>query len=198
MHPIKESGDATARIVSSSDQIAFQTNLLTLNAAVKAARAGDAERGFAAVADDVRTLALRSAEAARSRADLITAQRERADEGLQLNVKMQRVLGEITRTMQAVDDGMRALKADTVDEHTWIDTIAGLVVELRPCAASRHDLESRAALDRQGEQRRSHVAGVGGSLSSDAILSATDPSSGRSPPARAGGMTACGCRCHRR
>jgi methyl-accepting chemotaxis protein len=72
MDAINESSEKISRIVKIIDQIAFQTNILALNASVEAARAGGAGAGFAVVADEVRSLAQRSAAAAKDTAELIT------------------------------------------------------------------------------------------------------------------------------
>lgn len=104
MDRIKQSADATAKIVRTIDEIAFQTNLLALNAAVEAARAGDAGRGFAVVAEEVRSLALRSAEAARNTSELIADSVTHAATGAKLSADVSARLADIDSHVQKMRD----------------------------------------------------------------------------------------------
>jgi methyl-accepting chemotaxis protein len=117
---IKQSSDATARIVKTIDEIAFQTNLLALNAAVEAARAGDAGRGFAVVAEEVRALAQRSAAAARETAALIDQGVQSAVRGLALNGDVRHSLEEISKQVERVTAVMAEIASASEQQATGV------------------------------------------------------------------------------
>lgn len=123
INQIKASSDATAKIVKTIDEIAFQTNLLALNAAVEAARAGDAGKGFAVVAEEVRNLAMRSAEAAKNTANLIEESVKNATTGVTLNENVDKNLKEINEQVRKVTEMMAEIAAASDQQSHGVDQI---------------------------------------------------------------------------
>src|SRR5512147_574966 len=103
INEIQKSATETAKIIKVIDGIAFQTNLLALNAAVEAARAGEAGKGFAVVAEEVRSLAMRSAEAAKNTSALIDGCVSSARRGGDLSDEVAKRLGQIQEVNEKVD-----------------------------------------------------------------------------------------------
>jgi methyl-accepting chemotaxis protein len=127
---IKASSDATARIVKTIDEIAFQTNLLALNAAVEAARAGDAGKGFAVVAEEVRNLAMRSAEAAKNTANLIEESVRNAEGGVSINQEVLKNLEEINEQVKKVGEVMAEIAAASEQQTQGVDQVNGAVEQM--------------------------------------------------------------------
>lgn len=130
INKIKASSDQTAKIIKTIDEIAFQTNLLALNAAVEAARAGEAGRGFAVVADEVRNLAMRSADAAKNTANLIEEQMKNAEKGVNLNIEVLKQLNEIHAQINKASIGMSEIDAATDQQAIGIDQINAALEQL--------------------------------------------------------------------
>jgi methyl-accepting chemotaxis protein len=127
---IKESSDATAKIVKTIDEIAFQTNLLALNAAVEAARAGEAGKGFAVVAEEVRNLAQRSAEAAKNTANMIEESVKNAEGGVRITEEVAKALAEIAEGNRKVNDLVAEIAAASGEQSKGIDQINLAVQQL--------------------------------------------------------------------
>ncbi len=117
-------------IIGVIDGIAFQTNILALNAAVEAARAGAQGRGFAVVATEVRSLAQRSAEAAKQIKTLIGASVERIDVGAHLVEGAGRTMEDIVSSVQRVSDIIGEISAAASAQTSGIDQITAAVSEL--------------------------------------------------------------------
>ena len=113
MKGINDASHKIAAIIGVIDGIAFQTNILALNAAVEAARAGEQGRGFAVVASEVRSLAGRSADAAKEIKALINASVERVDKGSALVDKAGTTMTEVVRSIRSVTDTMAEINASS-------------------------------------------------------------------------------------
>src|SRR5690606_30992525 len=130
MDAIQESSRRIADIISVIDGIAFQTNILALNAAVEAARAGEQGRGFAVVASEVRTLAQRSAGAAKEIKQLIDDSLGKVTDGSVLVRKAGTTMGEIVSSVQRVTDIMAEISAASQEQTAGIEQVSQTVVQM--------------------------------------------------------------------
>ena len=130
MDDISASSKKIADIIGVIDGIAFQTNILALNAAVEAARAGEQGRGFAVVAGEVRSLAQRSAAAAREIKALIGASSERVESGARLVGDAGRTMQEIVDSIRRVTDIMSEITTATAEQGGGIGQVSGEVRQL--------------------------------------------------------------------
>jgi methyl-accepting chemotaxis protein len=130
MAAINESGKKIVDIISVIDGIAFQTNILALNAAVEAARAGEQGRGFAVVAGEVRTLAQRSAAAAKEIKQLIGDSVEKTNNGTRLVAHAGETMAEIVESVKRVTDIMSAIAAASLQQGSGIGQVNEAVAQM--------------------------------------------------------------------
>jgi len=130
MAGINDSSGKISKIIKVIEEIAFQTNLLALNAAVEAARAGEHGKGFAVVADEVRNLAQRSAQAARETTDLIEGAVNRAKEGTDVACEVGRALGAIVGDVTKVTDLIDRITRASEEQAQGVDQVNSAVSQI--------------------------------------------------------------------
>jgi len=162
MEGISDSSRKIGDIIGVIDGIAFQTNILALNAAVEAARAGEQGRGFAVVAGEVRTLAQRSAEAAKEIKSLITRNVDQVSQGTTLVGQAGKTMEEIVASIQRVSDIVSEITAATIEQSNGVQQVGDAVGQMDQVTQQNAALveESAAAAGSLKEQAQQLVEAV--------------------------------------
>jgi methyl-accepting chemotaxis protein len=163
MSSINESARKISDIIGVIDGIAFQTNILALNAAVEAARAGEQGRGFAVVASEVRTLAQRSANAAKDIKELISDSVSKVENGNVLVNQSGETMEKVVTSIKRVNDIMAEIAAASAEQATGIDEIGKAVTQMDDVTQQNAALVEEAAsaaesLQSQAEQLANRVS----------------------------------------
>jgi methyl-accepting chemotaxis protein len=164
MGAIESSSQRVARIIRTIDEIAFQTNILSLNAAVEAARAGEAGMGFAVVADEVRTLAQRSAQAARDTTALIEESIQTSGAGAENVERLSRAFEEIRASTSGLKQVIEHIAAASRQQSTGQAQVSQALVQMErvtqrtaagaeESAAASEELDAQAQLSNQVVER---------------------------------------------
>lgn len=156
MKRIDEGGQAVATILKTIEDIAFQTNLLALNAAVEAARAGEAGRGFAVVADEVRMLAMRSANSVEEVGRLVSDSGDRTAVGSEVAVEVQELLCGIESASGRVAESLAQVVEGTQQQESQLTVVGSSVASLD-------------TVTQQNAQNSEELAGSMGAVSSELL-----------------------------
>ena len=180
MKGINDSSKKIADIISVIDGIAFQTNILALNAAVEAARAGEQGRGFAVVASEVRSLAQRSAEAAKEIKGLIGASVERVQQGTALVAQAGTTMEEIVTSIKRVTDIMGEISSASSEQSTGVSQVGEAVTQMdqvtqQNAALVEESAAAAASLKHQAQQlvQAVSVFSLGGAAAAVAAANAS-------------------------
>jgi methyl-accepting chemotaxis protein len=169
MKGINDSSNKIADIISVIDGIAFQTNILALNAAVEAARAGEQGRGFAVVATEVRSLAGRSAQAAREIKGLIKASVERVELGAGLVNEAGATMSEILTSIKTVTSIMGEISTATAEQSAGIAQVGQAVTQM-----DRATQQNAALVEQSAAAAEAVLQQAGGLVKAVAVFTGAD------------------------
>jgi methyl-accepting chemotaxis protein len=184
MSSINESSKKIVDIISVIDGIAFQTNILALNAAVEAARAGEQGRGFAVVATEVRTLAQRSAAAAKEIKQLIGDSVEKVGAGTKLVDEAGKTMQEIVASVKRVTDIMAEITSASQEQSSGIEQVSEAITQMDEVTQQNAALVEQAAAAAESLEEQ-----AGNLAQAVAIFKLTGPA-GRTAAAKPAGLPA--------
>lgn len=167
MEELKRSSNEVSKIIKVIDEIAFQTNILALNAAVEAARAGDAGLGFAVVAEEVRNLAQRSAQAAKDTAVIIEKNIELSEKGLTVSLDVNTSLDEISMKTKNVNQLVAEIAAASEEQARGIGQVTTAISQMEKviqqnAASAQESAATSEELLAQAEELESAVYELNG------------------------------------
>ena len=165
MADVQAASAAIGKIIKGIDEIAFQTNILALNAAVEAARAGEAGAGFAVVANEVRSLSQRAAEAARDTAERIADSINKSTRGATLSQSALKSIGNLKELVHQVDTTTRQISGALAEQDTGISQVNTAITQIDQitqsgAAASETGAATSTELQAQAEKLREAVSSL--------------------------------------